>query len=334
MQRYDLTILVPFLNEQENLPRLVSELNTFIPKNFKGFVIELLFIDDGSTDESVKILDACSFHGMTARLLRLSRRFGSHEALRAGILHARGSAITFLMADMQDPPSILPMMFTKFQSGFDVVWARRTNHAESSFLQFGSRLYAWLIRKFALPNFPTHGADVLMIGEKVRSQLNRCIEGNSSIFLQIMSFGFNQTWIDYERRPRAGGKSKWTFARRLKLAIDSFIAFSYAPIRFVSVLAIVFLILGSIWLSVIFVRAIFFGNLVPGWPALIGILLIGFGLTNLSLGIIAEYLWRVLDSARQRPVFIVDSDVELVSRRSEHATKEKPKADDLVTKLF
>jgi dolichol-phosphate mannosyltransferase len=123
--------------------------------------------------------------------------------------------------------------------------------------------------------------------------------------------GFKQTSISYKKRERKTGVSKWTISKKIKLFIDSFVAFSYAPIRMVTIVGISMFIIGFLWTIYIVVRTLLYHNLASGWPALVSILMIGFGITNISLGIIAEYLWRTLDASRKRPVFIIDKIIEL-----------------------
>lgn len=149
-----------------------------------------------------------------------------------------------------------------------------------------------------------------MFSQKVKECLDNNLENNSSIFIQILSLGFKQTNVSYNKRDRVRGTSKWTVSKKIKLLIDSFVAFSFAPIRFVSFIGVLFFLLGIFWTGYIILRTILFDDLSSGWPALVSILMVGFGITNISLGIIAEYLWRTLDASRRRPVFIIDEIVE------------------------
>jgi dolichol-phosphate mannosyltransferase len=246
-----------------------------------------------------------------AKLISLSRNFGSHAALRAGISVATGDFICFNYADLQDPLELIMQMAEKTREGSDIIWA----HRESTKVSFGERtfssVYAYLMKKFAFSNFPEKGFDIVMFNRKVAAQVNRNVEANSSIFLQILGMGFRQASISYKKRERKSGVSKWTLSKKIKLFIDSFVAFSYAPIRMVTIIGISMFFVGLIWTVYIIVRKIFFHDLASGWPALMSILMIGFGITNISLGIIAEYLWRTLDASRKRPVFIIDKIVEL-----------------------
>ena len=167
------------------------------------------------------------------------------------------------------------------------------------------------MKKYVSTSYPEKGFDIVMFSNKVASVINQNIEANSSIFLQILTLGFQQDFIFYDKQPRENGASKWTLSKKIKLFIDSFIAFSYAPIRFVTIIGITLFISGIGFSLYLLTRKILFNDLVSGWTMLISILTIGFGITNISLGIIAEYLWRTFDSSRKRPVFIIDDIIDL-----------------------
>ena len=310
----DISIIIPFLNEEENLPGLVEELNKYI-STLNDIKIEVIFVDDGSKDSSIEILEKLPHKYYTSRIIKLSRNFGSHAALRAGILHSAGEYITFMPADLQDPLELIGRLYDKSREGYDIVWAARGN-VKSSFLErIFSELYAVLMRRFAISTFPKHGFDIVLFNSKIRDELNQNIEGNSSIFLQILSLGFRQSSIIYDKGERYAGKSKWTLSKKIKLFIDSFVAFSYAPIRFVSIVGFSMAFLGFLWAIYVVFHTLFMHDIKPGWPALLSVLMIGFGITNISLGIIAEYLWRTLDASRKRKVFIIDRIVDIEVRR-------------------
>ncbi len=310
----DISIIIPFLNEEENIPFLASEINAFIDKNdFLKF--EIILVNDGSSDGSLTMISTTCFPENT-RIISLSKNFGSHAALRAGILNAKGKYIGFLYADLQDPIENIVAMHALAIEGNDIVWGTRKS-TEAGWLEKAfSKGYARLMKRFVNPQFPDKGFDIVMLSRKVASALNANIESNSSIFLQLLNLGFRQGEIQYEKKKRVGGKSKWTLSKKIKLLVDSFIAFSYAPIRFVTYTGILFFIIGIAWTIYITIRKFMFNDLASGWPMLTSILFLGFGLTNISLGIIAEYLWRTLDTSRKRPVFIIDNIIELGSGES------------------
>ena len=307
---YIISIIIPFYNENENLNILIKAANEFFIN--KEYIAELVFVDDGSSDGSSDTISQHKFENYSVKLLKLSKNYGSHIAFRAGVYNASGNFIIGLPADLQDPLTLIDNCFELLKSNnFDVVFAHRRTTSNSWTDTFFSKKYATLMKRFVSNNFPENGFDIVMFNHKIKIELNKNIESNSSIFLQILSMGFTQTSISYDKIERRIGRSKWTISKKIKLLIDSFVAFSYAPIRFVSFVGIIFFMFGIVWTIYIISRKLLFNDLESGWPALTSILLLGFGITNIALGIIAEYLWRTLDASRKRPVFIIDEIVEL-----------------------
>lgn len=308
--KHTITLIIPLLNEEDSIDLLVDQLNKYFAK-VDSFQAEVIFVNDGSSDNTIQKLSNAKHDYYKAKVCSLSKNFGSHAALRAGILHSTGDFICFLSADMQDPVELVGKLYETISAKFDIVWAKRKSTENTFFNNLFSKRYALLMKKYVSPLFPEQGFDIVMFSRKVANELNRNIENNSSIFLQILTLGYSQSSIEYVKVSRKIGKSKWTLSKKIKLFIDSFVAFSYAPIRFVTIMGIIFSIGGFIWTIYILIRKLMIGNLSPGWPALISVLLLGFGITNISLGIIAEYLWRTLDASRKRPVFIIDEIIEL-----------------------
>lgn len=310
-----ISILIPFLNESENIKPLAAALES-ISLADPSIIYEVLFIDDGSTDDSIQKLLNSNIQNCQCKVIKLSRNYGSHAALRAGLLHATGEFTTFMYADLQDPPELIGRLYQECKQGNNIVWAVRSNSKVSFGDKIFSEMYARLMRKFAVNNFPVKGFDVVMFDRKVQASLNASVEANSSIFLQILTSGFKQGFFEYEKGERKHGKSKWTLSKKIKLFIDSFVAFSYAPIRLVTIVGFVLFLVGLLFSGYLVFRKLYNDDLEQGWAMLISILMIGFGVTNISLGIIAEYLWRTLDTARKRPVFIIDEIIELNKNRN------------------
>lgn len=305
----DVSIIVPFLNEEKGLRRLGEELISFTERN-KHIQFELILVNDGSTDQSKQVIQANPFPEGT-RLINLSQNFGSHAALRAGITKSTGQYITFLYADLQDPIDNITRLYEKIKTGKNIAWAFRKDTKNSLVEKLFSKWYSNLMIRYVNKKYPVQGFDIVMFDKKVAAELNKNIEANSSVFLQILNLGFVSDHIFYNKECRMEGKSKWTLSKKIKLLIDSFVGFSFAPIRLVSIIGILFCFVGFIWAFYIIIRKIFYNDLASGWPALISVLMVGFGITNICLGIIAEYLWRTLDSSRKRPVFIIDEVCQL-----------------------
>lgn len=323
-----ITVIIPIFNEYDGIPHLVKSLDEYFKEStdLKG---EVIFVNDGSTDQSAQLLTEIVHENYQAKVITLSRNFGSHAALRAGVAHANGDYICFNYADLQDPLGLITTMKAKMEMGISIVWAQREVGSRSVIERMFSTSYAYLMKKFAFDNFPDKGFDIVMFDRKVARELVRNVEANSSIFLQILGLGFRQTSITYKKRNRQTGKSKWTLSKKIKLFVDSFVAFSFAPIRLVSIIGVLFFLLGIAWTGYIIFRKIVFNDLASGWPALVSILMLGFGITNIALGIIAEYLWRTLDASRKRPVYIID---EVISLNEREESRLEPMRDLILTK--
>jgi dolichol-phosphate mannosyltransferase len=305
-----ISIISPFFNEAGNIENYISSLNKYFVD--KPYSAEIILVDDGSSDNSIQILKAQPYGNYEIKLIRLSKNFGAQAAVRAGIKHATGDYITFLPADLQDPLNLIDQSLAIVkEKKSDIIYAFRKTTNNSFFESIFSKFYAFMMKKFVNAKFPGKGFDIVFFNKKVKFNLDQNIELNSSIQLQILTLGYNSENIFYDKQERKVGKSKWTFSKKMKLFIDSFVAFSFAPIRLVSMVGITFFIVGVFWTVYIILRKLIFNDLASGWPALMSILTIGFGITNISLGIIAEYLWRTLDASRKRPLFIIDEVIQL-----------------------
>jgi glycosyltransferase involved in cell wall biosynthesis len=306
----NISLVIPFYNEIENGTFLYAELKSFIERN-QELQFEVILIDDGSEDQSFDFFSK-QFNSFPAivKIIKLSKNFGSHSAVRAGLIHAKSEYCVFVSADLQDPLDLVIDLYNEAMKGFEIVFASRNNLPTTFFERLFSNLYSYLMKKYVNKFYPKLGFDTVLFSSKITENLNLNIESNSSIQLQILNLGFKQSFISYQKEVRKNGKSKWSTAKKIKLFIDSFVAFSYFPIRFVTILGVVLFFTGTIFTCVLFFRKLILNDLVNGWTMLISILCIGFGVTNISLGIIAEYLWRTFDSSRNRPVFIIEKVVE------------------------
>lgn len=302
----NVSIVIPFLNEEENVEDLIK----YLDENCKNipFNAEVVFVDDGSTDKSIEKLKMQKHENFEAKIIKLSKNYGSHNAIRAGVQNASYEICTFFSADLQEPFSVITRMYEKITEGAQVVCAYKENVKIGKIEKFFSNSYSKLIRKYAVNDFPIEGVNTIMFNEQVKQMLNSNIEKNSSIMLQIIDMGFKKEFIPYSLNERKKGKSKWTLSKRIKLFIDSFVNFSYMPIRAVSVLGILMSIISVLITIWMIIYKIFINNQLPmGYPTLLIVILLGFGITNISIGIVAEYMWRTLDTTRNRPAFIIDT---------------------------
>jgi dolichol-phosphate mannosyltransferase len=298
-----LSVVVPLLNEGPNLEALHARLAQ--TAGTLGRQVEWVFVDDGSTDDSYAKLCELRAKDPRVHVVRLSRNFGSHGACLAGFTQARGDHAVILSADLQDPPELLVELLAAADRGHDVVWARREDRDDPMLTVLFASFYNRLMRRIAMPNWPLEGFDFVMVSRRVLEVIRSRRERNTSLFGQILWAGFPQTSIGYRRAARRSGRSKWTFGKKLKLAIDSFVSFSYVPIRLISLMGLLFALLGASYAAFVIAHRLKNGVPVEGWTSLMVAVLVLGGVQLLMLGVIGEYLWRALDEARGRPPFVI-----------------------------
>jgi glycosyltransferase involved in cell wall biosynthesis len=302
-----LSLVIAAFNEEENLPKLYERIAR-IDWPAIGVEIEIVIVDDHSRDGTPEVLRDLAAKDSRVKWLRFSRNFGSHKAFTAGLEHATGDAAVILAADLQDPPETVPKLLEKWRAGAKVVWAvRGAREGESFHTKLLARIYYFLMRRYAVADLPETGADFLLMDRLVLNALRDAPERNTSLLALIQWMGFEQASIVYTKEARTAGVSKWTFSKRIKLAVDSFASFSYFPIRLMSGFGFAFAMLGFCYASLVIVRRVFFGNPIEGWASLMCVVLILSGVQLLMLGVLGEYLWRTFDESRRRPRYIVEA---------------------------
>lgn len=305
------SLIVPFLNEEDGIELFCRTLDDYAAT--LSFPVELVFVDDGSTDATVKILRDVTFSSIASvKLVELSKNFGSHAAIRAGLTVASYEICTWLGSDLQEPLELIPIAYEKINSGVNAVYVEKKSIKVSKANRAFSMIYSFLMQKYAVKNYASGGISTIVFDGAIKNVLNENIESNSSIMLQIMDSGFKSETISLDFNERSAGVSKWTLKKKIKLFIDSFVAFSFAPIRLVSIVGVLMFLVGVLIGIEAVVNKIINPAVPMGYSTLISLISVGFGITNISLGIIAEYLWRAYDAARKRPVFIIKKTSELV----------------------
>ncbi len=313
-----ISFVVPVLNERENLPLFVDTVKKVMAEESVSF--EFVFIDDGSTDGSSTVISEIAQQQKNIKLVRLVRNFGSHVAIAAGLKKAKGDAVVIMAADLQDPPSVISDFLVKWRDGAEVVWGVRRKRDDSWSSKLTSGLFYTLIRRIALPNYPKGGTgSFCLLSADVVKDLDQFGETNRITFGLISWIGRREERVDYDRAARVFGQSGWTLARQVKAALDTIVAFSYAPIRFASGLGIALSAFALFWSTIVFIRWLTFGIEVPGWTSVFLAVMVLGGIQLLVLGIIGEYVWRTLDQVRQRPQFLVREYLDF----SENAPVEK-----------
>lgn len=299
-----ISIVVPVYYNSDTLALLYEDMKAKILDKLGEY--EIVFVDDGSGDNSWEIMNLLREKDDNIRCVKLSRNYGEHAALLAGLSACTGDCAVTKQADLQEDSSIILEMYESWKRGNKVVLAVRKERKENRLKVFFANLYYTLVRRIVNKNMPAGGCDCYLVDRKVIEVLERLDEKNSSLTLQVMWVGFQTDMIYFVRQDREVGKSRWTLSKKVKLVADSIFSFSYLPLRLMMGLGVVFNFAALIILVVVLIEKFTVGTPIQGWASIMCILLFGFGMLMLMLGIIGEYIWRVLDAARNRPTYIVD----------------------------
>ena len=301
-----LSIVVPCYFNEDNIPVTVRELVANEASFPPGLVFEYVFVNDGSGDDTLGALQrAQAAHPGKVRVVDLVANVGSYNAIVAGMAHATGDCLSVITADLQDPPELMVQMYGHWQQGYKLVIGNRQDREEAGLGKWLAQTFHWLMKHLALKNIPDGGFDFVFFDRQVATEVLKLHERNSNVFYLMIWLGFAYVNIPYVRRKREIGVSRWTLQKKVKLLIDSLLAFSFVPIRAISVVGLGLGLTALLYgLYVIVLR--FFGPAEPtGWTALMVVLLFVSAFQMVALGVIGEYVWRGLDAARQRPLYVV-----------------------------
>lgn len=301
-----LSIIIPAYNESSNIKVIINELLNVLSRTNFSNKYEIIVVDDHSTDNTYHIVE--SFNDIRTKCIRLSRRGGSHIALRAGISNAKGDAVLCISADGQDDPNILEEMLKKWEDGTHIVWALRKKRKESLLINRSALIFyktLELLTNTEKSEIDLSRADFYLLDKKVVDAINHCPERNTSLFGLINWLGFKTDYVEFERRKRKSGKSKWNFRTRFRLAKDWIVAFSGLPLKLMSILGALVALIGFLYAIFIVIHAII-GNPIQGWASIMIVILILGGLQMIMFGILGEYLWRNIDESRRRPLYFIE----------------------------
>ncbi|MBI3553468.1 MAG: glycosyltransferase family 2 protein [Elusimicrobia bacterium] len=300
------SVVTPAYNEAENLPLLYAELGKALDNEVRW---EWIVVDDHSTDATFKVVAQLAAKDPRVRGVRFTRNFGSHRAILCGLERMKGECAVVMAADLQDPPEVVPQLLAKWREGLKVVWAvRAKREGVSPWSLMMSRLYYFMMRRFVgLKDMPAEGADFLLLDRRVAEALREFHENHFSVFAMITWMGFPQAGVVYDKRARLHGTSGWSLEKKLKLALDSIVSFSYQPMRLISGLGFFSVVGGGLWLAAQLSEPAGLGE---DWTRFAAVVLLVSGVQWMMLGVLGEYLWRALDEARRRPRFLIEESTE------------------------
>ena len=299
-----ISIVVPVYYNSDTLDMLYEDMKEKILPVIGDY--EIVFVDDGSGDNSWEIMNNIKAKDPNVVCVRLSRNFGEHAALLAGLSVCTGDCAVTKQADLQEESKIILDMYESWKKGNKVVLAVREDRDENPVKVFFANMYYAIVRKTINKNMPKGGCDCYLVDRQVIEVLELLDEKNSSLTLQVLWAGFKTDKIYFHRKDREVGKSRWTFSKKFKLVLDSMMSFSFFPIKCMTWVGIIFDILALALLIEVIVEKFTVGTPIAGWSSLMCVVLISSGLILTALGVLGEYLWRTLDASRTRPPFIID----------------------------
>lgn len=317
-----LSVIVPVLNESEGLIEFHRRLTDVL--DLQDFDAEILFVNDGSSDDSIDVINYLCERDRRVGVIDLSRRFGKELAMSAGLDHASGDAVILIDADLQDPPEYIPDMVAAWRNGFDVVAMQRADRSvDSLFKRVSARIFYRLLNWLSPVDIPPGVGDFRLLSRRAVDALTRLRERNRYMKGLYAWVGFNYIELPYRREVRHAGDSKWPFTKLLGLAIDGITSFSISPLRLASIAGLVTATGALIYGAVIIVKAVVYGGSVGGFSVLMVTITFLASVQLLSIGLLGEYLGRMFLETKRRPMYLIRSaDLPQRLQQAETATSD------------
>lgn len=299
-----LSIVVPCYNESEGLLCFYERVARVLENCNLDY--EIIFINDGSDDQTLQVMSSLRQINQKVKLIDLSRNFGKEIAMTAGIDFASGAAVIVIDADLQHPPELIPEMYRYWREGFDVVYATRVKHDDETFFKKKSaQAFYWVIAKLSNVRIPENAGDYRLMSRRAVEAIKQFQEQHRFMKGLYGWIGYRQISIPYHREPRHAGKSKWSYWQLWNFAIEGITSFSYGPLRVASYLGIVTAFLAILYASIEIIKVIVRGRDVPGYASIMVTLLFIGAVQLITLGIIGEYLGRIFNEVKRRPLYLV-----------------------------
>ena len=296
-----LSVVAPVYNEEATLEEFYNQVCAAL----EGVPLELVLVDDGSRDGSSAILARLASHDPRVRVVSLSRNFGHQTALTAGLDHARGNAVVMMDADLQDPPDLIPTMLDHWRTGCDVVYAvRRHREGESKFKLTTARWFYKLFGKLAQVNLAHNSGDYRLLDRRPLDALRSMRERNRFLRGMTVWVGYRQTAVPYDRDPRYAGETKYTVARMLRFSLDAIFSFSHRPLQLATLLGFAISTLAFLAIPAVIILRLL-GSYLPGFGTVTIVVLLLGGIQLIAIGIIGEYVGRIYDEVKGRPLYVV-----------------------------
>ena len=306
-----LSVIVPCYNEEENVDCFYEELMKNAPFFEKeGLYVEILYVDDGSKDRTVEEVKDLKTRDDRVRLVSFSRNFGKESAIFAGLQKAKGDYVVMMDADLQDPPSLLPEMFSYIKEGYDSVATRRvTRKGEPPIRSFFARMFYKLVNRISKTEIVDGARDYRLMTRQVVDAILQMTEYNrftKGIFGWV---GYSTKWLEFENVERAHGETKWSFWKLFIYALDGIIAFSTVPLALASILGVIFCFIAFLLIIIIVIKTLAVGDPVGGWPSMVCIICMVSGVQLFCLGIVGQYMSKTYMEVKKRPIYLVKEEL-------------------------
>ncbi|MCG9582937.1 glycosyltransferase family 2 protein [Vibrio tubiashii] len=317
-----LSVVVPYFNEQEVLPELHQRLSSVL--DCLADTSEIIYIDDGSTDNSLAIVESFTSRSSSIQSVSLSRNFGKEAAMSAGLEHCHGLAVIIIDSDLQDPPELIPQMLDKWREGYDVVNMQRAERlGETWFKRQSAAVFYRLLNSMVKSEIPENVGDFRLLSREVVDHINRLPERNRYMKGIFAWPGFKQATIQFQRDARFSGETKWNYLKLIGLAVDGITSFSIRPLRIATVLGSLIAGGAFIYGVMIVIKTLLFGDPVTGYPSMMVVQLALGGIQLLSIGVLGEYIGRIFIETKQRPLYLVQSVSEKQARHQVQKTEKR-----------
>lgn len=298
------SIVVPVYNEEPVVLETYKRLKQVMDSVNEPY--EIIFINDGSRDRTAFILSEICEKDKNIKFLDFSRNFGHQIAITAGMDYTQGDAIVVIDADLQDPPEVIPKMIEKWKEGYEVVYGKRAERkGDTFFKRFTAAAFYRLLRRMTDVDIPVDTGDFRLIDRKVCVALSYINERNRYTRGLISWLGFKQIGVEFSREKRFAGETKYPLKKMIKFAFDAITSFSYKPLKLATYVGTIISAIGFVYLLFIICQAIFMHNTQPGWASLMAITIVFNGIVLMMLGIIGEYIGRIYDEAKGRPLYVI-----------------------------
>lgn len=300
------SLLIPAYNEEDSLGLLYNELNKVID-TIPGYEFEILFVNDGSNDNSLDILRNLQKRDSRINYISFSRNFGKETAMAAGFDYVSGDAVVIMDADLQDPPQLIKEMIMYWEEGYDDIYAkRRSREGETWFKKFTSSAFYRLLQRMTKIPIQEDTGDFRLLDRRAIESLKKLREKQRYTKGMFSWIGFNKKEILFDRKPRAAGETKWNYLKLFNLALEGVTSFTTFPLRISTILGILVSIFSIVYMFVILIKSMIWKDPVKGYPSMMVTILFLGGVQLISLGIIGEYIGRIFNETKYRPLYIID----------------------------